>query len=89
MSQDAPQVVTAVPETCEPTAVPTTASAVSDELSEDKENSGDAQNVPSASVLGKRKREKPEPKNSPAKKKKKANLPEPKVNIMSFFKRVE
>ncbi len=57
--------------------------------SEDKENSGDVQNVGS-SVLGKRKRDKPESKQSPAKKKKKVNnLPEPKVSIMSFFKRIE
>ncbi len=56
---------------------------------EDKENGGDVQNV-NSSVLGKRKREKPESKESPAKKKKKVtNLPEPKVNIMSFFKRIE
>jgi protein-tyrosine phosphatase len=55
---------------------------------EDKENSGDVQNVGST-VLGKRKREKPESKESPAKKKKKVDTTLPKVNIMSFFKRVE
>lgn len=65
-------------------------SASTGEEHDDKENGGDVQNV-GATVLGKRKREKVESKASPAKKKKKVsnNLPEPKVNIMSFFKRVE